>query len=86
MEHSVTAPTRVWAFFYGTIMNPVVMKEFGVISIDVQPAKVYGFDIAVRPRPTLVRSDRCCVFGSIINVAHTDLTTIYSIPLVDRLL
>ena len=76
----------IWVFFYGTIMNPVVMKEFGVISIDVQPAKVYGFDIAVRPRPTLVRSDRCCVFGSIINVAHTDLTTIYSIPLVDLLL
>jgi hypothetical protein len=72
------APTRVWVFFYGTIMNPVVMKEFGVIATEVLPAKVYGFDITVRPRPTLVRSDRSSVFGSIISVTHEDLITIYS--------
>jgi hypothetical protein len=75
----VTAvPTRVWVFFYGTIMNPVVMRDFGVIPTDVLPAKVYGFDITVRPRPTLVRSDRSTVFGSISSVTHEDLTTIYS--------
>jgi hypothetical protein len=75
----VTAvPTRVWVFFYGTIMNPVVMQEFGVIPTEVLPAKAYGFDIAIRPRPTLVRSDRSIVFGSIISVTHQDLTTIYS--------
>jgi Gamma-glutamyl cyclotransferase, AIG2-like len=78
-EDSVTAaPTRVWVFFYGTIMSPVVMKDFGVIPTDVLPAKVYGFDITIRPRPTLVRSDRGSVFGSIISVTHQDLTTIYS--------
>jgi hypothetical protein len=59
-------------------MNPVVMKDFGVISTDALPAKVYGFDITVRPRPTLVRSDRSSVFGSVISVTHADLTTIYS--------
>jgi hypothetical protein len=72
------AQTRVWVFFYGTIMDPVVMKQFGVIPTDVLPAKVYGFDITVRPRPTLVRSDRSTVFGSITSVTHQDLTTIYS--------
>jgi Gamma-glutamyl cyclotransferase, AIG2-like len=72
------APTRVSVFFYGTIMNPAVMKEFGVTPTDVLPAKVYGFDIAVRPRPTLLRSDRSSVFGSISSVTHEDLTTIYS--------
>jgi hypothetical protein len=59
-------------------MNPVVMKECGVIAIHTLPAKVYGFDITIRPRPTLVRSDRSCVFGSVITVTHQDLTTIYS--------
>jgi hypothetical protein len=59
-------------------MDPVVMKEFGVIPTDVLPAKVYGFDITVRPRPTLVRSDRSSVFGSISSVTHQDLTSIYS--------
>jgi hypothetical protein len=72
------APTRVPVFFYGTIMNPVVMKTFGVIVTELLPAKVYGFDITVRPRPTLVRSDRSCVFGSVISVTHEDLSTIYS--------
>jgi hypothetical protein len=73
-----TAPNLVPTFFYGTIMNPVVMKEFGVIPMGTLPAKVYGFDITVRPRPTLVRSDRSTVFGSVINLTHKDLTTIYS--------
>jgi hypothetical protein len=72
------APNRVSTFFYGTIMNPSVMKELGVIAMGALPAKVYGFDITVRPRPTLVRSDRSSVFGSVINVTHQDLTTIYS--------
>jgi Gamma-glutamyl cyclotransferase, AIG2-like len=72
------APTRVSVFFYGTIMNPDVMKDFGVIPPEVLPAKVYGFDITVRPRPTLVRSDRSSVFGSISSVTHEDLDTIYS--------
>jgi hypothetical protein len=72
------APTRIWVFFYGTIMNPLVMKEFGVTVTDVLPAKVNGFDITVAPRPTLIRSDRDSVFGSIMRVSHEDLTTIYS--------
>ena len=72
------APTHVLVFFYGTIMNPAVMKDFGVIPTEVAPAKVYGFDITVRPRPTLVRSDRSSVFGCISSVTHEDLTTIYS--------
>jgi hypothetical protein len=72
------ATTRVWVFFYGTIMNPAVMKDFGVIVTEQLPAKVYGFDITVRPRPTLVRSDRSSVFGSVISVTHEDLATIYS--------
>jgi hypothetical protein len=73
-----TAQTQVWVFFYGTIMNPVVMKDFGVIADKVFPAKLSGFDITIRARPNLVRSEGASVFGSIINVTHEDLTTIYS--------
>jgi Gamma-glutamyl cyclotransferase, AIG2-like len=73
-----TEQTRVWVFFYGTIMNPIVMKDFGVIVDEVFPAKLPGFDITVRPRPNLIRSERGSVFGSIINVTHEDLIRIYS--------
>jgi Gamma-glutamyl cyclotransferase, AIG2-like len=73
-----TAQTQVWVFFYGTIMNPVVMKDFGVLVDKAYPAILSGFDITIRPRPNLVRSKSSSVFGSIVNVSHHDLITIYS--------
>lgn len=69
---------QVWAFFYGTIMNPIVMKDFGVTAAAVAPAKLPGFDLTIRPRPNLVRSERSSVFGSLMLVTHPDLTRIYS--------
>lgn len=78
-EHKV-APMQhqVWAFFYGTIMNPIVMKDFGVTAAAVAPAKLPGFDLTIRPRPNLVRSERSSVFGSLMLVTHSDLMRIYS--------
>jgi Gamma-glutamyl cyclotransferase, AIG2-like len=73
-----SAPPQVWVFFYGTIMNPVVMKDFGVIANEVVPARLPGFDIIIRPRPNLVRSERTSVYGSIMRVTHGDLVAIYS--------
>jgi hypothetical protein len=73
-----TQRPAIWAFFYGTIMNPVVMKDFGVTVTDVRPANLTGFELVIRPRPNLVRSDRSVVFGSLMAVTHDDLTTIYS--------
>jgi hypothetical protein len=68
----------VWVFFYGTIMNPAVMKGFGATANEVVLAKLAGFDITIRPRPNLVRSEQTSVFGSLITMTHEDLTTIYS--------
>jgi hypothetical protein len=73
-----TPGSAIWVFFYGTTMNPVVMKDFGVRVTEVSPAKLTGFDLIIRPRPNLVRSDRAVVFGSLMAVTHDDLTTIYS--------
>jgi hypothetical protein len=67
-----------WTFFYGTIMDPAVMKNLGVAVTEVYPAKLQGFDLVIRPRPNLVRSDRALVFGALMAVTHDDLTTIYS--------
>jgi hypothetical protein len=66
MEDKMTSSLlRVWVFFYGTIMNPVVMKEFGVITDQVAPATLSGFDIIIRLRLNLVRNERTNVFGSL---------------------
>jgi hypothetical protein len=78
-EHRVaTMLQSIWVFFYGTIMNPAVMKDFGVTAGAVSPAKLAGFDLTIRPRPNLVRSERTHVFGSLMLVTHADLVTIYS--------
>jgi|SRR5271168_2116399 len=69
---------KIWTFFYGTIIDPAVMKDFGVSVTDVSPAMLSGFDLVIRPRPNLIPSDRAVVFGSLMAVTHDDLTTIYS--------
>jgi hypothetical protein len=68
----------IWTFFYGTIMNPEVMKGLGVAATEVCPARLPGFDLVIRPRPNLVRSERAVVFGSLMAVTHDDLTSIYA--------
>jgi hypothetical protein len=73
-----TVRHAIWTFFYGTIMDPTVMKDFGVTVTDAVPAKLPGFDLVVRPRSNLVPSDRAVAFGSLMPVTHDDLTTIYS--------
>jgi len=79
MEKPMTTPRHaIWTFFYGTIMDPAVMKDFGVTVTDVVPAQLPGFNLVVRPRPNLVRSDRAVVFGALMAVTHDDLTIIYS--------
>jgi hypothetical protein len=79
LEKPMKTPRHaIWTFFYGTIMDPAVMKDFAVTVTDAVPAKLQGFDLVVRPRPNLVRSDRAVVFGALMAVTHDDLTTIYS--------
>jgi hypothetical protein len=68
----------IWVFFYGTIMNPAVMKDFGVTAAETSPAKLTGFDLIIRPRPNLIRSERAVAYGSLMTVTHADLSTIYS--------
>jgi hypothetical protein len=77
MQMNVSLP-QVWVFFYGTIMNPTVMKDFGIIAGQVSPAQLAGFRLTIRPRPNLLRSERSSVFGSLMTVTHENLTSIYS--------
>ena len=69
---------KPWVFFYGTTMKPEAMKGFGVTVTDTYPAKLPGFELVVRPRPNLARSDRAVTFGSLMAVTHDDLATLYS--------
>jgi hypothetical protein len=70
--------TRVWVFFYGTFMSPGVLNEYGVTPGRIVPARLNGFELSIRPRGNLVRSDRSCAYGVIAEVTHEDLDRLYS--------
>src|SRR5712692_8063156 len=79
MEESVTgAFSRVWVFLYGTFMHPRVLAEYDVTASQVVPARLGGFALSIRPRITLVRSDRSCVYGVIAAVTHEEIKKLFS--------
>jgi len=69
---------RVWVFFYGSYMNREVVREIGITWGEWEVAKVHGFDIAIRPRANLLRSDRHCVYGVLATTTHEELTRLYA--------
>lgn len=71
--------SKVWVFFYGTIMDPRVLREYGVTPDRVVSARLAGFRLSVRPRPNLVPAEDSCAFGSLMKVAREDLSRIYEL-------
>jgi hypothetical protein len=59
-------------------MNFSVLKEVNFIPEDWEPAKLHGFDIRIRPRANLIRSDRHCVYGIIASATHEELSRLYA--------
>jgi gamma-glutamyl AIG2-like cyclotransferase len=70
--------TRIWVFFYGAFMSPAVLLDYGVTPGRIVPARLNGYELSIRPRGNLARSDRSCVYGVIADVTHEDLARLYS--------
>jgi hypothetical protein len=49
-----------------------------VIVDAVLPARLVGFELSVRPRVNLTRSDRSSAYGALVAVTHEDLAGIYA--------
>lgn len=72
------ADARVWVFFYGSYMNPDVLREVNIVPVDWEVARLHGFDIAIRPRANLVRSEQHCVYGVVATATHGELARLYA--------
>lgn len=59
-------------------MSPGVLIEHGVTPGRTVPARLNGFELHIRPRGNLTRSDRWCAYGVITEVTHEDLARLYS--------
>lgn len=73
----MSAP-RVWTFFYGSYMNRRVLAEVGLTPEEMEPAMVAGWDIVIRPRANLVRSETANVHGVLTRATHEELTRLYA--------
>jgi len=72
------AESRVWVFFYGSYMNFDVLREVDLTPPEWEVASLGGFDISIRPRANLIRSDEHRVYGIVATATHTELRRLYA--------
>jgi len=72
------AEPKVWVFFYGSYINFAVLREVGLAPERWEVARLDGFDIRIRPRANLVRSDQHCVYGIVATATHAELARLYA--------
>jgi hypothetical protein len=73
----MTGP-RIWVFFYGSYMNPDVLRGLGLDPGKIERARLSGFDIVISPRANLVRSDQHTVYGVCARATHEELDGLYA--------
>jgi hypothetical protein len=73
----VTRP-RVRVFFYGSYMNPSVLRDVGLAPERFEVARLDGYDIRIAPRANLVPSAERCVYGVLAGATHAELARLYS--------
>jgi hypothetical protein len=66
-------------FFYGGIINPVVMKRLGLKPRSQALAILPGYDITFAPLVNLVRSPMGVAFGLLAELPQSELTHAYSL-------
>lgn len=69
---------RVVVFFYGSYINPAVLREVDLAPDRIEVARLPGFDIEVRPLANLVPSDRHTVYGVLATATHAELERLYA--------
>lgn len=68
---------KVWVFFYGSYINPDVLKEVDLISEDWEVARLVGFDLTIGPRANLKRDPAQVVWGILATATHAELARLY---------
>jgi len=69
---------RVRVFFYGSYMNPAVLREVGIVPDRFEVARLDGYDIRIEPRANLVPSRQRCVYGVLVEATHEELVRLYA--------
>jgi len=68
----------IWVFFYGSYINMDVLREVQYTPDKCEVARLAGFDICIRPRANLVRSNQHTVYGVLATATHAELARLYT--------
>ena len=68
---------RVDVFFYGSFINPAVLRRNGFAAERLEAGLVAGYEIAFRPTATLDRAPGGVVYGVMCSATHDELTALY---------
>ena len=68
---------HVVTFFYGSYINPAVLREVNLVPDRFEVARLPGFDITIRPLANLVPSDQHTVYGVLAEATHAELDRLY---------
>lgn len=59
-------------------MNRRVLGEVDLVPDELEPARVAGWDILIKPRANLVRSETSSVHGVLTRATHDELARLYA--------
>lgn len=68
----------IYTFFYGSFINPDVLKQANFIAHSPETAKLYGYDIIIKPFANLIRSEEQCVYGILASSTPAELSRLYA--------
>ena len=72
-----SSQSRVWGFFYGGLINPVVMQRVGLHPSARCLAVLPGFDLTIAPWVNLVPRPGSLSYGLLLEVRHEELDHVY---------
>jgi hypothetical protein len=69
---------KVATFFYGSYINPAVLREIDLVPDRVEVARLPGFDIDIRPLANLIEAAEQTVYGILVDASHAELERLYA--------
>lgn len=68
---------KVPVFFYGSFINPDVLKQSDLEPEGFRVARLLGWDIRIGPHATLEPKDSAAVYGVVVECTHEELDRLY---------
>ena len=76
---------EILVFFYGSYINPDVLKKVGYIPRKMEVAVLHGFELTITPLANIEESDQGAVYGIVATGTHAELERLYAQGVLDNM-